>query len=51
MKIPLIELVSIDQVITFIDEIDCNKSSSRDIPAKTKDCKRRNRRANSKMYK
>ena len=28
------ELVSTDQVIKFIDEIDCNKSSSRDIPAK-----------------
>ena len=28
------ELVSIDQVIKFIDEIDCNKSSSGDIPAK-----------------
>ena len=28
------ELVSTDQVIKFIDEIDCNKSSSGDIPAK-----------------
>ena len=28
------ELVSIDQVIKFIDEIDFNKSSSGDIPAK-----------------
>ena len=28
------ELVSTDQVIKFIDEIDCNKSSSRDILAK-----------------
>ena len=28
------ELVSTDQVIKFIDEIDCNKSSSSDIPAK-----------------
>ena len=28
------ELVSADQVIKFIDEIDCNKSSSNDIPAK-----------------
>ena len=28
------KLVSPDQVIKFIDEIDCNKSSSRDIPAK-----------------
>ena len=29
------ELVSTDQVIKFIDEINCNKSSSGDIPAKT----------------
>ena len=28
------ELVSTDQVINFIDEIDCNKSSSGNIPAK-----------------
>ena len=28
------ELVSTGQVIKFIDEIDCNQSSSRDIPAK-----------------
>ena len=28
------ELVSTDKVITFIDEIDCNKSSSGDIPMK-----------------
>ena len=28
------ELVSTDQVIKFIDEIDCNKSPNRDIPAK-----------------
>ena len=28
------ELVSTHQVIKFIDEIDCNKSSSRNIPAK-----------------
>ena len=28
------ELVSADQVIIFIDDIDCNKSSSGDIPAK-----------------
>ena len=28
------ELVSTDQVIKFINEIDCNKSSSGDIPAK-----------------
>ena len=28
------ELVSTDQVIKFIDEIDCNKNTSGDIPAK-----------------
>ena len=28
------ELVSPDQIIKFINEIDCDKSSSRDIPAK-----------------
>ena len=28
------ELVRTDQVIKFIDEIDCNKTSSGDIPAK-----------------
>ena len=28
------EPVSTDQVIKFIDEIDCNKSSSGDLPAK-----------------
>ena len=28
------KFVSTDQVIKFIDEIDCNKSSSGDIPAK-----------------
>ena len=28
------ELVSTDQVIKFVDEIDCNKISSGDIPAK-----------------
>ena len=28
------ERVSTDQVIKFIDEIDCNKSLSGDIPAK-----------------
>ena len=29
------ELVSTDQVIQFIDDIDCNKSSSGSIPAKS----------------
>ena len=29
-----LEFVSTDQVIKFIDKIDCNKNSSRDIPAK-----------------
>ena len=29
-----LELVSTDQVIIFVDYIDCNKSSSGDIPAK-----------------
>ena len=28
------ELASTDQVIKFVDEIDCNRSSSGDIPAK-----------------
>ena len=48
------ELVSTDQVINFIDEIDCNKSYTRqkaDILGKIKDSKRRNRRANKKLHK
>ena len=49
------ELVRTDQIAKFIDEIDCNKSSSGDIPAKIikikEETAKEKIRANNKLYK